>query len=555
MVDISSIKVVPSELTAIDSSQCKIGLVEDVNGNRVVYKISLHFDYPPEHELDVLTVLSKYKEVCPHIPDVYGIKQMSVHPNFRSKYNANPFDITDEYPPITMDVLFMEYIDGTPYTEHLYDNTIHFNNTIFYNLVIALKCLQHTCGFTHYDFHPSNIMVKDTGKRNLVFVYVIEDNYYIVRTNGYIPMFIDFGYSHVKNPENNNFMKYILEFTDNCITPMFSNFKIDLCLLLRNIEAVANENRDHNDAIREKIKKNHPRERQDDFVPQKVPKMKNSTDPKDKKRQIFTVDHILNKLYPTHMDSIKVSKDDSIEKIVDADANSSILNVTTVLKVLLGNGVYGPCSAFGGFTNIVLNICFRLCKYTPTTNQLSWDLLKSLKSSCRAFFREFGKIESMIYNKFYTLYCLHAIIGAIIETNASNTTGVLEFNGDAQCLAVKQKLVTVFNSIQNNIWPENLDIKVMLTRFQEFIMYMEMVVNILVGKTKRYIKKHNEQNNVTVDNVLAEIYKKNGKSTHNIKTGDEVWVLDYNTNTKRVIEKYTGGTVYLQDVKKFVSDN
>jgi hypothetical protein len=54
--------------------------------------------------------------------------------------------------------------------------------------------------FTHYDMHSDNILIRECDP-NSVFLYIVNDVYYMVPTYGRYPVLIDFGFSYSKSAE------------------------------------------------------------------------------------------------------------------------------------------------------------------------------------------------------------------------------------------------------------------------------------------------------------------------------------------------------------------
>ena len=103
-------------------------------------------------------------------------------------------------------VLFYEYIPGYSLSKIIKKkkDTVSVKTIIASIKIImtSLYCAFKQVGFTHYDLHTSNILMK---KCDPDLVFVIHDgsgNAFALPTFGYIPSIIDFGFSYIDTIDN-----------------------------------------------------------------------------------------------------------------------------------------------------------------------------------------------------------------------------------------------------------------------------------------------------------------------------------------------------------------
>jgi len=194
------------------SNQGKQGIVgildvnKDVDINlpkEMVFKISQDINYVIEHEYNIMQSLNDLSSFCPHFCKSFGILEELVEPKFKNIDN-NPFNITSNY-GINKKILLIEYIKDS-YKLYNYIKSSDINESILYSLIkqviLSIAIAQNKKNFTHYDLHSCNIMIKKCDP-NISFLYVIDSDSFLVPTYGYYPVIIDFGFSYVKEIENN----------------------------------------------------------------------------------------------------------------------------------------------------------------------------------------------------------------------------------------------------------------------------------------------------------------------------------------------------------------
>lgn len=170
---------------------------------KIVFKISKYINYLVHHEYSVMKGLNDISPYCPHFCKTIGTVLCKVDPKFRTA--GNPFQISSKY-PIEKEVLLTEYIDNScKFYNYIRSSKIK-DNVIFSSIkqvLMAIAIAQRKKQFTHYDLHSFNIMMKKCNK-DVVYLYVLdEDNQFCVPTFGHYPVIIDFGFSYIKDFEDN----------------------------------------------------------------------------------------------------------------------------------------------------------------------------------------------------------------------------------------------------------------------------------------------------------------------------------------------------------------
>jgi len=184
-----------------EGKQGIVGLVK-INDKLCIYKMSRNLNFLVEHELTIMNSLQEIHEYCPYFCRAYGQINHLTDPNYKKK--ENPFDITSKH-PIMQETLFMEYL---PY-ENLYTliKDLSVSNEIIFSTIkqvlLALYISQEKKKFTHYDLHSCNLLMQPCNK-DLVILFILDENDCVcIPTRGYMPKIIDYGFSYVKELDNN----------------------------------------------------------------------------------------------------------------------------------------------------------------------------------------------------------------------------------------------------------------------------------------------------------------------------------------------------------------
>jgi serine/threonine protein kinase len=191
------------------------GIVKDIiTGTQFVYKISRYMNYLAEHEYLILKGLDTISDFCPSFCKVVDIQQLPIHPFFKDE-GANPFEFHKK--PILMNVLFIEYIDGSvPLMSLIKDEKIPFDVilSVIKQTILGILVAQLERKFVHYDLHSENILIRRCDP-NQVNIYKLDaTNIVTVPTFGYTPAIIDFGFGR-SDDLNGNPMCISVSFTNS----------------------------------------------------------------------------------------------------------------------------------------------------------------------------------------------------------------------------------------------------------------------------------------------------------------------------------------------------
>ena len=158
---------------------------------KIVCKISRIIDYSVAHEYAVMERLMTLR--CPNFPVPYTMLSARVDCNYRRK--LNPFDISSDMYPINADILLMEFVDGISLENFSKTNSIQKTVALAKQVMLAICVAQEKLGFTHYDLHPGNVIVRETDATELT--YTIAGKSHTVKTHGFVAVIIDYGLSYI----------------------------------------------------------------------------------------------------------------------------------------------------------------------------------------------------------------------------------------------------------------------------------------------------------------------------------------------------------------------
>jgi hypothetical protein len=174
---------------------------------KFVYKLSQHYNYIIEHENQILSDMNSLRNYCPHFVKGYGIATVKTDLEYKNK--SNPF-LVESTKPVLNKVIFMEYIEDA-YPFYKYIRSANVPTKVLYSIIkqvlMAIVIAQNKKGFTHYDLHSDNILIKRCDPR-IVFVYVIDSKKYIIPTYGFYPVILDYGFSYTQNMTDNHLPIY-----------------------------------------------------------------------------------------------------------------------------------------------------------------------------------------------------------------------------------------------------------------------------------------------------------------------------------------------------------
>jgi hypothetical protein len=186
----------------------------------IVFKISKRLDFTIRRESEIFQEINKLRPYCPHFCYSFGwltvpvvaypsMKELvkfrqyfeptkKLYPEMISHRKIDPFvncSINDILYKI--DIMFVEDLQGCPtFAKQMPMMKKNQNLSIIKQVLCAINTAQRI-GFTHYDLHSENILLKMCDPR-IVNVYIFGDKIYPVPTYGFCPMIIDFGVSYTQ---------------------------------------------------------------------------------------------------------------------------------------------------------------------------------------------------------------------------------------------------------------------------------------------------------------------------------------------------------------------
>lgn len=231
-----------------------------INKNtKYVYKISQYLDFVIDQEYNVMRDLNTIRDYCPHFVKTFAKFRLPITSNYKKA--LNPFCENKEYKNIISDILVMENIEESKkffkYIKKGLPTTVLLS--IVKQTLLASLIAYNKVNFTHYDLHSDNIMIKKCNE-NSVFIYIIDNEYFIVPTYGFYPVIIDFGFSYSKSSDNTQ-MNCSLAHTKygfiQCESDKYNDTKLFLCSISKEINKYKNNS--NSKKFRNFVKNNYKR--------------------------------------------------------------------------------------------------------------------------------------------------------------------------------------------------------------------------------------------------------------------------------------------------------
>ena len=338
-----------------------------IDNEPYVYKISKYINFTTEHEHQVMMSLSKMKNYCIHFPQPVGVFEKKLDINF--KVAEDPFRQSKNMFPAQ--VCIMEDLEESVKFSNFIRNPDVPDEIIFSilkQLLMAIIFAQKDCEFSHYDLHSSNVLIKKC-PFDTVHVYKLdEENTFAIPTYGYYPVIIDFGFSHVKELDDQDVLSP-LDYSNIGYTTNLFDTIADAKVLMISLCYEVDDRR-----------------------------------PDGKYTKIF--DNIVKNLYH----ELRVEWDcgwDKYDKLTAIDKISKTLKDYTAESELYSNVEF---------------FCYDLVQYMIEYPLQPKDV-SDLKKSFKMFIREFTKLERDFANDFYRLYLMKSIVLAAKEVKDRYKTG------------------------------------------------------------------------------------------------------------------------------------
>jgi hypothetical protein len=428
-------------ITKLDQGKQGVTGLLTLDGVKYVYKMSQYMNYLTFHEHLVMKNLNEMWEYCPHFCSVYDNKHIPVNPNFRIV--DNPFDLSECSIPLTMNVLLMEYIEGSiPFLQLIETADVPFGTimSVIKQTLLSVMIGQKYKKFVHYDLHSMNILMKVCEDVEVHLYRIDEENTFCVPTYGYYPVIIDFGFSR-SQAINNNPSYCSLAYTDaGYMTPGYDPLADPKIFLV----SVAEDFKEYRD-----------------------------TEETNKFRNV-----VKNLFRPLNIDWSSGWDIECEPPVVDQLFNY-IENVNEKSELL---------RKYPHFCMDILQSLIIL----PLKPVVEPDL-RELRKAYRVFVHEFFKIEDAVHNLFYSLYIFRCIIDSARELcplYMSDPNVVITFKRD------------IFESIRKVVQfcePKHVDYEKMLCSLYVFREQFDTQLFYLLKRTMT--KKFDEYSKLDIQSV------------------------------------------------------
>ena len=433
----------------------------------VVYKIPKYLNYMSKHEYTVMKDLESMSDYCRHFCKAVGLINVNLDINYKSR--ENPFEQSRNMFP--QDILLMENITESVKFSYFIKNK-EVPEEILYSIikqVLFAVLMSQKLGFTHYDLHSSNILIKKCDYDD-VHVYKLDsENIMTVPTYGYYPVIIDFGFSCSNNTNKSN-IQSPLNYTNIGIT----NYKFDPLSDLKMFLV----------SLRSEIL-----QRRFEFIDKSFDSM---------------VHNLFSKL-DINWDSgwIKYKDNCPVEKI-----STSIEDLT--IKSTLFNECEYSC----------FDIIQNMIKLPLKSNEVS-----DLKRGFQLFIKEFIKMEKDLSNNFYRLYLLKCIV------DSSNRYGKDYEEGDTS--AVKNFKNDIFDGMYKvkKFYDPQCNFESLLCGLMVFANCFEGCLYLESKKQEKWTNKQNEKLEIKKPEHITSIIDYNLKLKYKFNTDTVVKLFDTTNKT------------------------
>lgn len=198
--------------------QGTVGIIYDKKDETAwVYKISTGMNMIATHEYKIMQSLEPVIEIVPFFTKSYTLMNAIVNEDTFfmeedddddddecnvNERDENPFNVHGKRYKYITDVHFFEYVKEShslmKFVCKRKQVDDHIITSLLQQALFASLIAYRMIKFTHYDTHISNILVQKCCYDN-VFFWKHETNCYVIPTFGYIPRFIDYGFSYTDN--------------------------------------------------------------------------------------------------------------------------------------------------------------------------------------------------------------------------------------------------------------------------------------------------------------------------------------------------------------------
>lgn len=194
-----------------------------INGCEVAVKETKYADRSLELEAKVANIIS---ENCPELQDFF--------PKLIEYRNDNQL-IMSRVIGEELDAMILRV--RTSNCRNLRSRSVSIIRNICKIVLCVMETVTRRTGIVHNDMHTSNVMITNTSKESFTFRF--DDNKsYTIKTYGYMPVIIDFGYAHIEGELlgslQNSDIGYTLEYKDRLadarllLKTSFNNFDSEM---------------------------------------------------------------------------------------------------------------------------------------------------------------------------------------------------------------------------------------------------------------------------------------------------------------------------------------
>lgn len=169
-------------------------ITDDPNEGLFVIKAPRSHKDDLAHEAVVGYALAPLRALIPNFSWVYGVLRCSI-PLLTDKDTKLSSWCDDVNNPVTYVVY--EKVPGVNLKKFIKTCSGEDFLNLYLQIIFSLIMAENYCGFTHYDLHYDNIIVRPL-KEKADIIYDLGDGVKVVLNTGYIATFIDYGFSRVE---------------------------------------------------------------------------------------------------------------------------------------------------------------------------------------------------------------------------------------------------------------------------------------------------------------------------------------------------------------------
>jgi len=185
-------------LYALNKLTCLDLLVSDRNfqQNSLLIKVSTVDTLISIHEGLIGSYLNSLRSITPNFSLVYATMNNCSDPELPPDKIIANYVIYEKIEGVSFES-FCKTLDTQPNGKKLYLDTI-------LSILAGLHLAYSILGFTHYDLHDQNVIMRRNTSGTVKYILDDSKEFYTLELDlKYIPVIIDYGFSHITDPENN----------------------------------------------------------------------------------------------------------------------------------------------------------------------------------------------------------------------------------------------------------------------------------------------------------------------------------------------------------------